>query len=102
MKLSGVNNIEKHVFLDNHKFVPYCSITENVVTNFLTKFKINSETEKQFELHENVYCSLNEIKFFFIWSIIHFLKNNEIRNYWELSGVMTSLAEKIYVPPIRC
>ncbi|XP_066249562.1 uncharacterized protein [Euwallacea similis] len=99
--LSGANNIEKFMFLNDHPFVKFYGLTETEVNDLLQKFSINEQESEQVKLKYNGYFSLSEIKLYSLWSILHYLKYKRLDNYWQKSGIVTELGDILKIPIIR-
>jgi hypothetical protein len=83
--LSGVNNLAEYSFLDGY-FAQYYGFTEEEVQNLFNKSNISNEMQLEAKEWYNGYQTKSNLLLFNPWSIILFLNNGIIQNYWLESG----------------
>jgi hypothetical protein len=84
---SDLNNIHEYNCWNN-EFAAYYGFTEDDVKYLFEEHKIDPvDQEKAFKWYDGYRASIDpDLKIFNPWSIVTFLKNKKIGNYWEETG----------------
>ena len=85
---SGLNNITHFGFLKKHEFNQFYGFNQMEVNQLFMDFKIDPLKQKEAIFWYDGYTIESEetSNIFNVWSIINFVKSNQIKNYWPDTG----------------
>ncbi|XP_075230255.1 uncharacterized protein LOC142329470 [Lycorma delicatula] len=101
--LSGLNNVKVYTFLYNHPFVEFYGFSETEVKNLFENpiIHLKNDTIRKAREWYNGYTSTKGRRIFNPFSILNFLQDGTISNYWIESGYIDRLTVLFKHPFIK-